>query len=586
MSGNEPARGQGLRYEADDRPPAALAAGLGLQLGLITVTVPILLPTAVMRIAGASESRVAWAVFAAVAISGLTTALQAVRFGRIGGGHMLVMGSSSAFIGISVTAVAEGGPAMLATLVVIAALLQLLVSARLPLFRRLLTPAVSGTVIMLLPVTVMPIAFDMLEDVPDGTPVQAAPVIALVTILTVLGISLKGAAGLRLWAPVAGVVVGTAVAAFFGLYDVERVSAAAWIGIPSIEAPGFDLAFGPAFWTLLPAFLLTALICSIRAISSCVALQRVSWRNPDVVDFRAVQGTVTVDGIGNLLCGLAGTMPNTTYSLAAPLVEITGVGARVVGIATGAFFFIVAFLPKVLALVLAIPGSVVGAYLIVLTAMLFIIGIGLVMQGGMDYRKGTIVGVSFWLGLGFHNDAIFPELVADFAGGIFSNGITTGGLTAILLTLVVDFARRGPSRMEAAFNPAALPRIREFLAAFAERGGWDQAMAERLDAVGEEALLTLLGEDGDAEAGARPRRLRLAASRDRNGATLEFVVAPLEGNLQERLALLGDQAEAAPLEQEISLRLLRHLASSVTHQQYHDLDIVTVQVKRSARRGR
>ena len=136
--------------------------------------------------------------------------------------------------------------------------------------------------------------------------------------------------------------------------------------------------------------------------------------------------------------------------------------------------------------------------------------------------------------------------------------------------------------MEAAFNPAALPRIREFLAAFAERSGWDQAMAQRLDAVGEEALLTLLGEDGDAEAGGRPRRLRLAASRDQNGATLEFVVAPLEGNLQERLALLGDQAEAAPLEQEISLRLLRHLASSVRHQQYHDLDIVTVEVKRAA----
>ena len=105
---------------------------------------------------------------------------------------------------------------------------------------------------MLLPVTVMPIAFDMLDDVPDGTPVQAAPVIALVTFLTVLGISLKGAAGLRLWAPVAGVVVGTAVAALFGLYDGERLAAAAWIGIPSIEAPGFDLAFGPAFWTLLP----------------------------------------------------------------------------------------------------------------------------------------------------------------------------------------------------------------------------------------------------------------------------------------------------------------------------------------------
>ena len=119
-------------------------------------------------------------MFAAVAISGVFTALQAIRFGRIGGGHVLVMGSSAAFIGVSITAIAKGGPALPATLVIAAVLFQLLVSTRLALFRRILTPAVSGTVIMLVPVTVMPIIFDMLGDVPDGSPVHAAPMIALV----------------------------------------------------------------------------------------------------------------------------------------------------------------------------------------------------------------------------------------------------------------------------------------------------------------------------------------------------------------------------------------------------------------------
>ena len=586
MSESDPASGPRLRYQADETPPAGLVAGLGAQLALVTVTVPILIPTAIMRVGGASESYLAWAVFAAVAISGITTALQGIRYGRIGGGYILVMGSSGAFIGISITAVSEAGPAMLATLVVVSALFQVLLSARLAAFRRMLTPMVAGTVIMLVPVTVMPLAFDMLKDVPEGTPVHAAPVIALATLLVVLGISLKGKAGLRLWALVAGVVAGTAVAAFYDLYDAPRVAEAAWIGLPSFEVPGFDLGFGPTFWALLPAFLLTAFVCSLRAVSSCVVMQRVSWRRANVVDYRAAQGTATVDGLGNLLCGLAGTAPSTTYSLAAPLVEITGVGARVVAVATGAIFFIVAFLPKALAVVLAIPGPVVGAYLIVLIAMLFIVGIGLVMQGGMDYRKGTVIGISFWLGLGFESGAIFPELIADFAGGIFSNGVTAGGVMAILMTALVNFTRTRPSRMEAEFSPAALPRVREFLAAFASRSGWDGAAADRLDAVGEEALLSLLGADENAEAAGRPRRLRLAASRGGDGATLEFVVAPREDNVEERLALLGDQAEAAPLEQEISLRLLRHLASSVTHQQYHDLDIVTVQVKRSARRGR
>ncbi len=582
MSGNGQSRAPGLRYQADERAPAALTIGLGLQLAVTTIAVPILVPTAIMRVAGAPDSTLLWAVFAAVAISGVTTMLQAIRFGRIGGGHMLVMGSSTAFIGLSIAAITEGSPAMLATLVVIAALLQLLLSARLALFRRILTPAVSGTVIMLVPVTVMPIVFRMLNEAPDGSPAHAAPLIAAVTILVILGISLKGAPGLRLWAPIIGVIIGAALAAVFGLYDVDRVAAAPWLGMPDIEAPGFDVSFGPVFWSLLPAFLLTAMICTVRAISSNVALQRVSWRGERPPDFRAVQGTVTVDGLSNLLCGVAGTVPNWTYSVAAPLVEITGVAARTVAIATGAIFLALAFMPKAVAVVLAIPGPVVGAYLTVLIALLFIIGIGLSMQGGMDYRKGIVIGVSFWLGLGFHNGVIFPEFVADFAGGILGNGITSGGLVAILMTLFMDLRRSRPSRMEAAFGPAALPEIREFLAAFASRSGWDGAMADRLDAVGEEALLTLLRpeeEDQDEDAPPQGRRLRLDATRNESGAVLEFVIAPRDYNVQERLALVGEQDDAATIEQEISLRLLRHLASSVHHQQYHDLDIVTIQVK-------
>ena len=585
MSGSGPAGGAGLRYEADERIPSTLALGLGLQLAVLCVAIPILIPTAVMRIGGAGDSYLTWAVFAAVAISGVTTALQAIRFGRIGGGHMLVMGSSAAFIGVSITAVAKGGPAMLATLVVFAAIFQLLLSARLASFRQFLTPAISGTVIMLVPVPVMPIVFRMLDDVPDGSPAHAAPLVALVTILAILGISMKGTAMLRLWAPIIGVVAGTAIAAFFGLYDLDRIAAAPWIGLPGVAIPGFDLEFGPVFWALLPAFLLTAVIGSIRAISSSLVLQRVSWRRHQPVDFRAVQGTVGVEGVSNLLCGVAGTVPNATFSLSAPLIEITGVAARTVAIATGAIFLVLAFLPKALAVVLAIPGPVVAAYLLVLVALLFMVGIGMTMQDGMDTSKGLIVGISFWLGVGFQNGAIFPEFVSDFAGGIFANGITSGGLAAILMTLIVDLSGSRPARMETGFAVSALPEIRDFLNRFAARNGWDDAMANRLDAAAEETLLTLLRPDKESGSPDRPRRLRLSASKGEVGAVLEFVVAPGEENVQERMAVLAAGGEETPIEQEVSLRLLRHLASSVRHQQYHDTDIVTVQVKYAAPGG-
>ena len=567
----------GLRYQADERAPTALAFGLGLQLALLTVAVPILFPTVVMRAGGAGEAYVAWAVFAAVAICGATTVLQALRIGRIGGGHVLVMGSSAAFIGVCIIALLEIGPAMLATLVVVSALFQFGLAARLAQFRRVLTPAVSGTVIMLIPVSVMPAVFDMVASAPPGRAGFAAPSCALATLLVIIGIALKGRPALRLWAPVVGIVAGSAIAAVLGLFDTAGVAAASWIGLPGAEWPGFDLDFGSAFWALLPAFLLVTMIGTVRTVSSSVAVQRVSWRGPRALDFRAVQGAVNVDGVSNLVCGLAGTVPNTTYSVGASLTELTGVAARGVGVCTGAVFIAFAFSPKALAAVVAIPGPVVAAYLTVLVSMLFLIGIKIVVQDGLDARKGLVVGVAFWVGVGFQNDMILPGQVSEFAGGLFGNGLTSGGLAAILMSLLMGMSKKRRSRIETRFDLSSLPEIREFLRAFATRSGGDASMAERLDAVTEETLLTLIREQEPGEAQER-RRLRLSAHEEEDGVVLEFVVAPGEGNLEDRMALVGELSDEAPIEQEVSLRILRHLASSVRHQQYHDLDIVTVRV--------
>ena len=59
---------------------------------------------------------------------------------------------------------------------------------------------------------------------------------------------------------------------------------------------------------------------------------------------------------------------------------------------------------------------------------------------------------------------------------------------------------------------------------------------------------------------------------------LEFVAAPGEGNLEDRMALLGEDGAESRLERDVSLRLLRHLASSVRHEQYHDTEFVTVRL--------
>ena len=563
-----------IRYQPDESPPAPLALGLGFQQAALCIAGVVLTPVIVIRAAGlGDDGYLVWAVFAALAISGLTTILQARRLGRIGAGYPLLMGTSGAFIAVCVTALVEGGPGMLATLVFVSALFQFVLSARLSWVRRVITPTVAGTVIMLIAVTVMPIIFDMLADVPEGSPPAGAPLSAAVTLVVVAGLALRATGALRLWAPVIGLVAGCVTSAFFGLYDVDRVLAADWIGMP-VGWPGLALNVGPEFWALLPAFVFVTLIGAIETVGDAMGVQTVSWRKPKAIDFREVQGAVAADGMGNLLSGLAATVPNTTYSSSIAITELTGVAARSVGVWIGVCFVVAAFLPKAAAVLLAIPGPVAAAYITVLLAMLFVLGMRMVVRDGADARKAVIVGVSFWVGVGFQNQMIFADQLGGFWGTLLGNGMTTGGLTAMVLTAFLNFTGARSRRLRAALDADAVPQVIAFLRKFGNTRRWPEDSVQRLCAAGEEALHSLLQRDGDESDG---RKLLLTARSDGHDAELEFVAASGGDNVEDHLLLLSERPEQ-PAAHELSLRLLRHYASSVHHQQYHGTDIVTVKV--------
>ncbi len=566
---------ENIRFEPDEKPPAPLAIGAGFQAALIMLAPVVLTVAIVLQISGQPVAYTAWAVFAAMLVSGLTTILQAVRVGRFGSGHVLFMGTSGAFIAVCIGALTVGGPAAMATLVVISSLFQFLLSSRLALLRRIFTPTVTGTVIMLIAVTVVPLLFDALTDVPEGAPDAAAPVAALATLLTVAVLVLRAPPAWRLWSPLIGIVVGCSVSGLFGIYDLASVQDAAWIGVPFGEWPGFDLTPDEKFLALLPAFVVVTIVGAIETIGDSVAIQRVSRRRPRATDFRVVQGALNADGVGNLLSGLLGTLPNTTYSSSIPLTEVTGIGARRVGVVIGTIFVVLAFFPKVAALLIAIPPPVASAYITFLIGVLFVQGMRIVVQEGVDHRTAAIAGLSFWIGFGFQNQLIFSDLLGDgFLGVLLGNGMTSGALAAIIMMVFMELTSPRRRRLQVALGMDALPAIEEFLRGFASRHGWNAGSTDRLTSAGEETLSILLQESGDDGGG---RRLNLAARMDGQSAELEFVTG-LEGvNMEDHLAYLNE-LPPKPDEREVSFRLLWHYASSVQHQRYHSVDIVTVTV--------
>lgn len=557
--------------------PARLMLGLGAQMLGLVIPGTVLFTMVVFRGAEQPEEVLLWAVFVSVVVCGLVTVLQSVRAGRFGAGYLIPTGTSGAAIAVAIYALEAGGPSLLATLILTFAVFQFVIATHLALFRHVLTPTVTGTIIMLVPVTVMPVIFEQLGNVPDDASPIGAPASALTTLTMVVGIMLTSRGVLRQWAPIIGAVAGSVVAGVFGLYETDRIIAAPWVGLPQATWPGIDFEFGPAFWGLLPAFVFIAAVCTMQTISGAVAIQRVSWDPPKAVDFRAVQGGVAADAIGNLVSAMAGAIPVGFRPTGIAMTEITGVSSRWLGVVLGAASVVFACLPKALEVLLATPGPVIATFIAIAMATLFIVGVKVVIQDGIDYRKGAIVGIAFWIGIGFENGVVFPDLVSGMAGGLPPNGMIAGGVFAIVATLFSELIKGRRSRFEASFDRSALRGIQDFVATLASRFSWNETMANRVDAVSEEVLLTLLGEH-DSIVASESKRLRITARREADETILEFVVSPGESNLEDQLTILSETSASNAVEREVSLRLLRHLASSVHHQQYHDMDIVTVRV--------
>lgn len=570
-----------IRYEADEQCPLWMSLSVGLQ-GTVFALAPLVLVVAITaRAGGQDEGYLSWAVFASLVMSGCLTALQGSRFWRFGAGNLLIMGTTPNFVAVSVLALAAGGPPLLASLVVVGSSSYLALAIWLPLLRRIITPVVSSTVLMLIAVAVLPIALDRVQEVPQGASIAAGPTVAFITLAVVVCLALRTAGAWRLWSPLIGIGAGCGVAILFGIYDFQRVLAAPWVGLATGYTLQFDLTFSPGFWALLPVFVVVALVGGIKNIGDNVAIQQASQRSPQVTDYRRVQSSLNTNWLGILTSGIAGTPPTTVYSsTSVSLVNLTGVASRRVGYVIGACLIVLAVFPKLPAVLLTIPSPVMGAYLMLAIGLLFMEGVRTLVQAGLDYHKIIVVGISFSLGAGIEQQTIFADLLGGPWGGLLDNGMLAGALSAILMTLFLDLTNpRRSSRIQTSLDLSALPEIQEFSRGQAARLGWNEASTERLLAATEEALLSLAQDSEDRESGDVPR-LVVVARPAPEMVELEFMAVFDETNLEDRLANLAEEAEGRE-DGEISLRLLRHYATTVRHQKYYGLDIVTVQVRGS-----
>ena len=237
---------------------------------------------------------------------------------------------------------------------------------------------------------------------------------------------------------------------------------------------------------------------------------------------------------------------------------------------SGIIIVLTAFVPKLPALLQVVPDPVAGAYIFIFVTLLFRQGVRMVTTGGFGYEKGLIVCVSFWMGLGFQNAVFFPDHLPEWSRGVLDNGMAAGGIVAMVLTLLVSLRQRGHRDV---LEPSvrSLSKLRIALDGAAARAGWDETATNRLQLAGEEAFLYLLERQSDSV----QHPIRVAARPVDDILQIEFVSGPDDANLEDRLGRLDEDHEVL---RDVGPRILRHVTKEVRHEQFYDLDVLTVTV--------
>ena len=197
-----------LRFEADEACPPLLAIGVALQIVIVMLAGAIMITAIIVRAGGQSETYLSWAIFMVLITSGVATILQAVRIKRFGSGHLVLMNPHPAYIPVCIIALQQGGPALMASLIIVSAICQFVLTPRISLLRRLVTPAVTGTLLMLVAlISIRPI-FGLIEDAPTGSSAAFGPIIAFVTLVVITVLMLVTPRSWQLWTSLIGIMAG------------------------------------------------------------------------------------------------------------------------------------------------------------------------------------------------------------------------------------------------------------------------------------------------------------------------------------------------------------------------------------------
>ncbi|WP_326777115.1 nucleobase:cation symporter-2 family protein [Streptomyces sp. NBC_01445] len=438
-------------HPVDEVPPVRQLAVFGLQHVLAMYAGAVAVPLIVGGAMKLSPADLAYLITADLLVCGIATLIQCVGVWRFGVRLPIVQGCTFAAVSPMVIIGTTGGglPAIYGA-VIVAGLAMMLLA---PVFGRLLRffpPLVTGTVILIIGVSLLPVAGNWVAG-GAGTEDFGAPknvALAAFVLVVVLAVQRFAPPFLSRVAVLVGMVVGTAVAVPTGFTDFGGVSDAHWVGISTPFHFGTPTFHGAA----IASMLIVALVTMTETTGDFIAVGEMTGRP---VQPRSLADGLRADGFSTVLGGVFNTFPYTAFAQNVGLVGMTRVRSRWVVATAGGILVLLGLLPKLGAVVAAIPAPVLGGAGLVMFGTVAASGVRTLAR--VDFAGNhnlTVVAVSVAVGVlpvgvpGIY--AKFP----DWFQTVMTSGISAGCITAIVLNLLFNHL---PGSGSSALEPAVLP---------------------------------------------------------------------------------------------------------------------------------
>ncbi|ANU12115.1 xanthine permease [Planococcus antarcticus DSM 14505] len=407
---------------------------LGFQHVLAMYAGAVLVPLIVGEALGLTPEQLTYLVAIDILLCGVATILQIVSNRFFGIGLPVVLGCTFTAVGPMIAIGGQYGISAIYGAILVSGLFVVLISGFFGSLVRFFPPVVTGTVVTIIGITLIPVAINNMGGGQGASDFGSLVNIGLSfgTLLFIVFLYRFSSGFLRAIAILLGLVIGTIAAAFLGKVDVSPIANASYFHM--VEPFYFGT---PTFeWPAILTMILVAMVSLVESTGVYFALSDITKKK--IAEKDLAKG-YRAEGLAIVLGGIFNSFPYTAFSQNVGLIQMSGVKSRKIILIAGIMLITLGFVPKIAAVTTIIPPSVLGGAMIAMFGMVIAQGIKMLSTVITDSQENSmIIACSVGIGLGV---TVVPELFVQLPSSIqilTSNGIVAGSVTAIVLNILFN----------------------------------------------------------------------------------------------------------------------------------------------------